>query len=956
MYYRVSLYTLEDKHFIQMRRILILVYSAFLIIILTNYFYYKNLYNNQINYIVKLLDQQVQTVGLSVDSTNYWFSSDLNQISFKEELDLFFTNPENQFKAKERMKLFFSKYNDFVTGIKFYDNNKNEFTLKKDAESEEWLEQPFILHAQSKIYDMEKLVQQDRKFDFYLPVLKNNETIGNIVVTVDYQKYFYKIFSEFSLKDYQWQWVVSNSGEIVYDNNKSKIEYSQMDKITKSLAQGSVANIIHKATINGKVTEIISSYYSTQLLQRDLGLVFSAPTTFFRKYLVRNSLFIVIATLLLIQAIIYVFWRYLKSKSAEMERLKTSEKMLFKLIEEMPVGVIVHNKNREILKANKVAASQYSYLSESEMTGKIFPETSLPGDSDYYSKNLGGSFNPDQFVIIKKEIGEIVLYRNSIQVMFMGEEASMEILIDVTMLESARKQEAKANEAKSEFLARMSYEIRTPLNGIIGMTDVLKKYHLSTEVKEIVSLLHRSTEVLLNIINDILDFSRIESGKMILDEVPFNLREEINYCTDLAKTYITSNDLNFICAVDDNVPESIIGDPFRLRQVLTNLVNHSIRNTEKGEIRLKCMLKNNKNGIITLDFELLDTGRSFDKASLKKIFGDFVNIESKIVRTNDESGFGTILSKQLVELMGGELSAVSPSGLSGDLGTKVSFTILTYSNDRQIKELSLEKIKTFDRIKTLVITGDQNRDEEILGALHRLGLTVTITTFQKSTVNQIKANMNFPEEKYKFVIVFDDEEFNGFDAARVIWENKLSSNFIMLMISSNDKKGNYMNCITLGIDHYLIKPFDISELLNIIKNSFPFIEDQTSLVEIGSVRTDINILIIEDNKMNQNVIGTMLKSLGYSYELADDGYAGYLQAQTNKFDLIFMDLIMPEMDGFESAQRILKFDKSVLIVAFTADNLPETKRKAELSGIKDFISKPVRIEDLKRLFARYFKK
>lgn len=136
-------------------------------------------------------------------------------------------------------------------------------------------------------------------------------------------------------------------------------------------------------------------------------------------------------------------------------------------------------KNREILKANKVAASQYSYLSETDMKGKIFPESTLTDDNDYYSKNLGGSFNPEQFIIIKKEIGEIVLYRYSIQVMFLGEEATMEILIDVTMLESARKQEAKANEAKSEFLARMSYEIRTPLNGIIGMTDVLRKYHLT---------------------------------------------------------------------------------------------------------------------------------------------------------------------------------------------------------------------------------------------------------------------------------------------------------------------------------------------------------------------------------------------------------------------------------------------------------------------------------------------
>ena len=942
-----------------MRRILILVYSAFLIIMLANYIFYKSMYNKQINYIVELLDRQVQIVGLNVDSTNNGFISDFNRINFSEDLSKFFTDPESQSRIKERMKSFFSKYNEFIIGIRLYDNNKNEFSLKRDNESEEWLEQLFILHVQTNIENVEKLVQENRRYNYYLPILnkKTDETMGNIVVTVDYQKYFKAIFSEFNLKDYQWQWVVSDSGEIIYDNGPGRVVYSQLDKITRGLAAGSVENIIHNATVNGKVEELISSYYSTQLLQkRDLGLVFSAPTSRFQKYIIRNSLLIVLGTLLLIQAIIIIFWRYIKAREKENERLKASEKMLFKLIEEMPVGVIVHNKHREILKANKVAAGQYSYMSETEMKGKIFPESSLPGESEYYSKNLGGSFNPEQFVIIKKEIGEIVLYRNSIPIMFLGEDATMEILIDVTMLESARKQEAKANEAKSEFLARMSYEIRTPLNGIIGITDVLKKYHLTDEVKDILELLHRSTEVLLNIINDILDFSRIESGKMILDEVPFNLREEITYCTDLARTNIAANDINLICTVDDNVPESIIGDPFRLRQILTNLINHSVRNTEKGEIRLKCLLKNNRNGIITLGFELLDSGRSFDKASLKKIFGDFVNMESKKVTSNDDSEFGTILSRQLVELMGGELQAVSPSGISGDLGTKVTFTILTYSNDRQIKELSFDKIRKFDRIKTLVITGNQNRDEEILGALHKLGLAVTITTFQRSTVNQIRTNMSYPEEKYSLVVVFDDTEFDGFEAARALWENRLSAHFIMLMISSNDKKGNYLNCITLGIDHYLIKPFDVSELLAIIKNSFPFLEDHAAPVEIGTVRTDVSILIIEDNKMNQKVIGTMLKSLGYTYEMADDGWAGYLAAKSKHFELIFMDLIMPEMDGFESAQRIVKFDKSVLIVAFTADNMPETRRKAELSGIKDFISKPVRIDELKRLFARYFKK
>jgi signal transduction histidine kinase/CheY-like chemotaxis protein len=939
-----------------MKKLLIFVYTAFVLILLANFYYYRGLYDKQINYITALLDRQVQIVGLSVDSTNNYFTNDLNQIILSGDLDSFFNDKNKRYQITGKMKLFYSKYTDFVTGIKIFDHNRNEFTLKKD-EVGDWLEQPpYVLHVQGDIIDRDMLIEENKKFNYYLPIYEDNVAVGDIVVTVDYQNYFTKTFSEFNLKDYQWQWVVSDSGDIIFSNSVSKITYSRIKTIATSIDNQTINNIIHRAEIKGKSKEVISSFYPVQLLQRNLCLVFTTPTELFQKYIIRNSLIIVTVTLLLMQLIISMFMKYLRKQKSEMKRLSESEKMLFMLIEEMPVGVIIHNKNGEIIKANKIAAVQYSYPAEAEMKGKIFPESSYPESHDYFSKNLGGIFNPDQFVIIKKEIGEIVLYRNSIPVVFLGEEATMEILIDVTMLESARKQEAKANEAKSEFLARMSYEIRTPLNGIIGMTDILNRQDAPDDVKEIIKLLRRSTEVLLNIINDILDFSKIETGKMILDEVPFNLREEINYCSGLARTHISDNNVVFNYNIDKNIPHSIVADPFRLRQVLTNLINHSASNTTKGEILLNCTLKSNKKGILVLGFELFDTGTGFDKASFKKIFGDYVNVESKASWGNDESGFGTVLARQLVEMMGGELTAESPSGLSGNTGTKITFTITAYSNDKIVKNLDQSSIASLDKIKTLIITGSKNRDEEILNPLHRLGLNATVTTYQKSTVGQIKANLNSGQDKYNLVVIVDDEIFNGFEAARAIWENSLSRSLIIFMISSNDQKGNYMKCITMGVDHYLVKPFDNNELVNAVHDSFPYIETLSGTIDVNNIRDNIQILVVEDNKMNQKVICTMLKTLGYSYDVADDGYAGYQQAKSKKYDLIFMDLIMPEMNGYDSARKILNIDKSVLIVAFTADNMPDARRKAELSGIREFIPKPVMVDDLKNLFAKHFSK
>jgi CheY-like chemotaxis protein len=352
---------------------------------------------------------------------------------------------------------------------------------------------------------------------------------------------------------------------------------------------------------------------------------------------------------------------------------------------------------------------------------------------------------------------------------------------------------------------------------------------------------------------------------------------------------------------------------------------------------------------------LLDTGIAFDRTSLKKIFGDFINIESHAIKANNNSIFGTILARQLVELMGGELTAESPSGLSGNKGSKITFTIPTYSNERRLKNLDLTGITSFRELRTLVITGSQNRDEEVLNDLHKIGLSVKITTYQKTTINQIKANLNYPDDRYNMIVIIDEEDLNGFETAAAIWENNLSGSFIIMLITENDKKGNFLKCISMGIDHYLIKPFDISELIEAIKTSFKYVQDNLSESEKGGIRTDLKILIVEDNVMNQKVLGTMIKSLGLNYDVAVDGYSGYRMAVEQKYDLIFMDLLLPEMDGYDSSRKIIEKDKDALIIAFSADSMPESKRKAELSGIKDFIAKPVRIDELKRLFARYFR-
>ena len=925
-----------------MKRILVSVYSIVLIITLINIFSYRSLYKNQLNYIITLLDRQVQLVGLSVDNANNNFLSDLNQILFDENLLQFFVNQTDKHAAIERFKLFFYKYDSFIVGIRLYDNMSNEFTLKRDPDTGRWLEQSFMLHNQGEIVNREMLVEISKKFEYYLPLIDNNVAVGNVVVTIDYQQYFSTLFMAFNMKDYQWQWVLSDSGNIIFDNVNIPIKYNQLDRIVNGIQEGTVEHLVHSALIDGENRNIISTYYSTQLVQRDLGIVFSAPTDYFQKYIFKNSLLIIITSFLLAMVIIMILLRRIKAQDKTILQLDASEKLLFNLIDKLPVGIIIHNKNREIIKANSIAVKQYSYESESEMSGKIFPEISLEDDLQ--------EPNPDQFIVIKKEIGETVLYRNSLPITFKGEEARLEILFD----DSEWKNEAKPDTSlQSEFFARMSHEIRTPLNGIIGMTDMLGRHKFAGKIAEIVALLRQSSEILLKIVNDIFDFSKIESGNIILDEVPFNLRNELNYCTEQAKKSVAEG-VKFYCSIDDYVPDNIIGDQFRLRQVLINLINHSIANTNEGKIHLDCKLKYIKHGDIALVVTLSDTGVLLDKASINKVFGEYLHLDVNNIKTGDNTVFGAIVAKKLIELMGGELHVESPAGLVENRGLKITFSIPVFTGN-QSKNLNTINIRTFESVKALAIIGPHSRDEETISDLHKIGVNLKVTTYQKFTISQIKNNLNFPNERYNLILIFDTDDLNGFEVASNIWENNLSGSFCLFLITKKDKKGNYPKCVTMGIDQYMIKPFEITELLQAIKTFFPGIIGKPALPK-SIDKSDVKILIAEDNLMNQKIMGSMLNSLGYNFETADDGYEAYKKIEEQKYDLIIIDMIMPKMDGFELSEHIIRLYEDALIIAISANSDPAMIEKSKLVGIKEFLPKPIRIEELKRVLIKYFSK
>lgn len=935
-----------------MKKITIIAYSAFLLIMVTNILFYMSLYRNQLEYSMKMLDRQVKIVGTDIDNTSMYFISDLTEIDFSDDIALFFTDKNVNERARDKIKLYYSRYEDMIVGLMLYNNAGDVYTLFKDEEKNSWLDGSYRAQTLPDISEREKLEQERGKYKYFLPVISDGKVLGNFVITIDINRYFSRILAEYNLDQYQWQWLVNDSGNVVFDNHAGVAAYSEIRKITEQTDAGVAGRLVHEARTDGKSVGILSSYYPVSILGMDYGLVFSAPTDFFQKYIIRNSLITGLLTLAGIFFIIVLFRRHFRSQKKQHKETSDSESTLAGIIDQMPVGIIAYNSSREILKANKHAATLFSYDDELQMTGKLVPDLSR----NEYVSDINGQFGQGKIIRLAGSGGERIVFRNSIPVSYSGEEATLDVFIDVTALESARKQEAEANIAKSELLARMSFEIRTPLNGILGMTEILNRADLPGESTEVVRLLRRSADLLLNIINDIFDVSKVETGKMILDEIPFKLREEIAYCMNLVRRENPESPVKFRQEIDPGVPDNLIGDPYRLRQVITNLLYNSLSSTQTGEILFGCSVTETNGNVLRLAFVITDTGRTYTKAEIKKLFGDYISGRIGRDEWAEELKLGPILARQLVELMGGELNASSPAGKDShghERGLKVGFDIVVHLNERIIKATDMSRYTRVSDIRTLVITGGEGRDDDFLNVIHRLGLPVSVTSFQKHTVSQINSDRQNNPDRYVLLIIFDGPESDGFVVAEVLRASKLAEEYVILMLTSNDPRGLYSRCIDLGVDHLLVKPFASEDLLNILKDHFPQLKGGITDGSSKNKSALPSVLVVDDNYLNRKVVGSLLKVLGIMADYAENGKEAVGKAHENPYDLIFMDLIMPEIDGFEAARMILDFDSKSVIVALSADNMPETKVKIEQSGMKELLSKPVSVDDLRRVIEKY---
>lgn len=632
-------------------------------------------------------------------------------------------------------------------------------------------------------------------------------------------------------------------------------------------------------------------------------------------------------------------------------KIQDDSKIIF---DNLPVGVVVMNKDDYVEEINSTALSILGIKNKDDAKGTILHER-IVFNKIKETNSAFGTYYP-KYSVRNEQGKQLYLYRYMFSIEFQNRTKNIEIYVDVSDLEHARKKQVEANKAKSRFLANMSHEIRTPMNGVVGMVDVLLESGINEKQREYATLIKKSSDLLLSIINDILDLSKIEAGKMTIEEIPFRLRDEMKYTIEAFKFKAKEKNLKLEMNINDTVPDKLIGDPFRLRQVITNLVGNAIKFTVEGKILITVEYIREIFDTHIVLFTIEDTGIGIPKDKLSKIFSSFSQAEESTTRKYGGTGLGTTISKQLVELMEGELWVESPSTISTEPkypGAKFSFTIEFQNDEKLEKDIDYEGITKLTHLKVLIINEQNKKTNKLKASLEKLGIAVDLAHSSRDAMYITKKQF-IKSKRHRIIFIEDTPGFDGIKIVQTLYEFDFSERYIIVVISSNDKIGNYAKCRRMNADYYIVKPYEPNEILSIIRDNFPNINikpDET--IEKEMLNTSLSILVAEDDALNQKVAQTIFKSIGFEIDIVDNGNKAIDKVADKHYDLVFMDFIMPVKDGLQAASELRNSGYKTPIIAMTGKATEEDRKKAIEAGMNDFISKPVAITTIKNVLMKW---
>jgi signal transduction histidine kinase/CheY-like chemotaxis protein/ligand-binding sensor domain-containing protein len=554
---------------------------------------------------------------------------------------------------------------------------------------------------------------------------------------------------------------------------------------------------------------------------------------------------------------------------------------------------------------------------------------------------------------VRQQTGEVVAQKENLQTLNKQlqhqtsslQQTNEELQQQREEAEKAKAEAEKANQAKSVFLATMSHEIRTPMNGVLGMASLLTETTLSAEQKEYADTIRNSGEALLTVINDILDFSKIESGNLELDSHAFDLRQCVEDVMDVFSVKAAQVGLDLVYQIDNQIPAQIVSDSHRLRQILLNLMGNAMKFTHHGEIFVKIDLLKIEKDQMELAFQVRDTGIGIPQDKLSRLFKAFSQVDSSTTRKYGGTGLGLVISQRLVELMGGSIGVESEPGV----GTSFGFTVKGRVGQESIRQYVNASLAGNEGKKVLVVDDNATNLTILKNQLEQWKLEPTLASSGSEA-------LQFLAGKKKFDLVITDmqmPDMDGVQLTKLIKSHHASLPVILLSSIGDESKKNHPGLFAAVLNKP-VKQQQFSRVLHSVlhpEREVAMVEDQKPkqlLSEDFAIQYPLRILIAEDNPVNQKLTLRVLNKLGYQQiEIAHNGLEAVEKFDEQFFDVILMDVQMPEMDGLEATRMIrLKQYHQPVIISMTANAMQGDKEECIKAGMDDYISKPVKLEIL----------
>jgi signal transduction histidine kinase/CheY-like chemotaxis protein len=527
-----------------------------------------------------------------------------------------------------------------------------------------------------------------------------------------------------------------------------------------------------------------------------------------------------------------------------------------------------------------------------------------------------------------------------------------ELVKEAVVLSQLKEKAEAAAKAKSEFLANMSHEIRTPMNAVIGFGELLKNTPLTVQQKDFVDTICSSGGLLIALINDILDLTKIESSKVALEEIDFDMEYLIGSILKILRSRLGGKDIDLNLVYPEDVPRYFKEDPTRLRQIFLNLVGNAIKFTDKGEVAVRVAREDadavSDTGMSKLRFTVKDTGIGIAKEKQEAIFEAFTQADSSITRKYSGTGLGLTITRSLLSMMGSTIEVISEPGK----GSEFFFTLSLKPGQPTVeKDIVLVGLDALKGKKTLILD-DNQESREILKNYCRL-IEVDVACSTSSGISALEWLAREGETVDCIISDIMMPKMDGFTFARKVKENPRLSRAKLIALTSDAIPGIADQTNRAGFDAFLSKPFTKAELYEILRAVFGDTRKEKRQIITRHLAHElltkgISVLIVEDNPLNQKLMGILMQQMGCVYELANNGREAVEKAGKKGYDVILMDIQMPVMDGLEATKIIRgQLHQKVPIIALTAHVFEEDEEKCKAAGMDDFLTKPVEIKMLR---------